>query len=86
MKVDPERLQSALDGLENEIRLLRFLVYALFERANPADQAAVLTRFRGCVAEVPNQAPPGTDSEIVVDLLARAEIHARELRATMRPD
>ena len=80
MAIDPEQLQGALDNLENEIRLIRIITLALFERTTQETQKAVVARFQGVLSGVAESAPLGTDPEIIVDLLARSQVYLNEMR------
>lgn len=81
MTTDTQQIQRSLDELENEIRLMRVIIFALYERASEEDQEAIFERFQGVVGEMKKTAPDDIDSEVVIDLLARAQIYLSALRA-----
>jgi|JI102314A2RNA_FD_contig_31_4875195_length_4193_multi_5_in_0_out_0_6 hypothetical protein len=79
-QIDPERLQSILNEHEAETTLLRLLVHALLD-THP-NRAAVLQRFQTQAEFFGANYPAGTDSEFVVELRARLQIHLAALKRT----
>ena len=77
-KLDPERLQAALNEHEAELLLLRDLVAALVD-AHPNRQKVVAS-FQRQVEGNCNAAPPGTDPEYLVEVRARLQMYLLLLR------
>ena len=81
--VDPERLQSILNEHETEVMLLKVLVMALLD-AHPNRQK-IVEAFQREAQSFVTSALPGTNSEFLVELRARLQIHIAVLNEPYRP-
>jgi hypothetical protein len=76
-QIDPERIQGAFNEHEAELTLLRNLVVALVD-AHPNRQK-VVANFQREVEGYCRSAPPGTDSEYLVEVRARLQMYLQLL-------
>ena len=79
-KLDTERPQGSFNEHEAEITLLRNLVIALVD-AHP-NREKVVANFQREVEGHCKIAPPGTDSEYLVEVKARLQIYLQILAQT----
>lgn len=78
MSINAERLQRTLDGLQADITVLQSLAWALV-RAHPNKQK-VVDDFQSTVEYHCENAPAETRQELLVEALARLQVHLRALR------
>ena len=76
-KLDPERLQAAFNEHDAELTLLRNLVIELVD-AHP-NRAKVVANFQRETEGYCKSAPPGTDSEYLVEVRARLQMYLQIL-------
>ena len=79
-QVDPERWQGAMNEHEAELLLLRNLVVELVD-AHP-DRQKVVANFQRETEAYCKHPPPGTDSEYLVEVLARLRMYLLLLEKT----
>ncbi len=58
---------------EAEIMLLRALLLSLIDES--PNKARLIARFRGVVAGMTENAPPGIDPELIVEVRARLQVY-----------
>lgn len=75
-----DRLRAVLNEHEAELVILRALVTSMFDE-HPM-KARVVARFQREVEGYAKSAPPGTDPEFVVEVLARLQLHLSGLSGT----
>ena len=78
--LDPERMQAAFNEHEAELTIMRNLLIALVN-VHP-NRAKVVANFQREVEGYCRIAPPGTDSEYLVEVMARLQMYLQLLAET----